>query len=130
MLNLSGKTALVSGASRGIGRAAAMALAWAGCNVAVNCVRRTSEAAAVVEGITKLGRRACAIQADVSIEAEAGRLVDAVEHQFGSVDILVNNAGIGTVRPFSQLTLSDWDETIATNLTSSFLLSQAVIGGM
>jgi 3-oxoacyl-[acyl-carrier protein] reductase len=70
------------------------------------------------------------MQADVSLEAEVRKLVDAVEHQLGSVDILVNNAGIGTLRPFAQLTLSDWHETIATNLTSSFLLSQAVIGGM
>jgi 3-oxoacyl-[acyl-carrier protein] reductase len=130
MMNLNGKTALVSGGSRGIGRAAAMALAGAGCDVAVNYVQRTSEAAAVVEEITKTGRRACAVQADVSLEAEVRKLVDAVEHQLGSVDILVNNAGIGTLRPFAQLTLSDWHETIATNLTSSFLLSQAVIGGM
>jgi 3-oxoacyl-[acyl-carrier protein] reductase len=129
-MKLNDRTALVTGGSRGIGRGAALALAEEGCNVAVNYLQSSSEADAVVGEISRQGRRACAIQADVSSEKEVRKLVHAVEQLLGPVDVLVNNAGIATTKPFTELTSEDWNETLATNLTSSFLLSQAVVGGM
>jgi 3-oxoacyl-[acyl-carrier protein] reductase len=129
-VKLHSRTALVTGGSRGIGRAAALALAAAGCNLAVNYVRAGDEADVVVREIVTLGQRACAVQADVSSEREVQKLVHAVEHQLGPIDILVNNAGISRTKPFEELTLADWNETITTNLTSSFLVSQAVVIGM
>ena len=129
-MKLHSRTALVTGGSRGIGRAAALALAAAGCNLAVNYVRAGDEADVVVREIVTLGQRACAVQADVSSEREVQKLVHAVEHQLGPIDILVNNAGISRTKPFEELTLADWNETITTNLTSSFLVSQAVVIGM
>ena len=129
-MKLNDRTALVTGGSRGIGRRAALALAEEGCNVAVNYLQSSSEADAVVGEISRQGRRACAIQADVSSEKEVRKLVNTVERLLGPVDILVNNAGIATTKPFTELTSEDWNETLATNLTSSFLLSQAVVGGM
>jgi 3-oxoacyl-[acyl-carrier protein] reductase len=129
-MKLDGKTALVTGGSRGIGHATALALARAGCNVAVNYRQARDEADAAVREITTLGRHAFALQADVSSQSDVKKLVDAVERRFGAVDILVNNAGINRTRPFSELTLEDWNETIAINLTSAFLVSQAVLGGM
>jgi 3-oxoacyl-[acyl-carrier protein] reductase len=129
-MKLKGRTALVTGGSRGIGRASAFALATAGCKVAVNYVRAVEEADAVVREIERLGERAFAVQADVSSEHDIQRLLQAVERKLGPVDILVNNAGVSRPGPFAELTLADWNETITTNLTSSFLVSQAVLGGM
>jgi 3-oxoacyl-[acyl-carrier protein] reductase len=129
-MKLKGRIALVTGGSRGIGRAAALALAAEGCDVAVNYVRAADEADGVVQEIAKSGRRACAVQADVSSETDVQKAVDAVEQQLGPVDILINNAGISRTKPFEQLTLADWNETLTTNLTSSFLLSQSVLSGM
>lgn len=129
-MKLQGRTALVTGGSRGIGRATAVALAAEGCNVAVNYLRASAKADAVVREIESLGRRACAVQADVSSEADVRKLVQTAEQQLGRVDILVNNAGINKTRPFAELTLADWNETISANLTSSFLVSQAVLDGM
>jgi 3-oxoacyl-[acyl-carrier protein] reductase len=129
-MKLQGRVALITGGSRGIGRAAAFALAAEGCDVAVNYVHAANQADKVVQDIENLGRRASAIQADVSGEAEVRKLVHAAEQQLGPVDILVNNAGINKTKPFDALTPADWNETIAINLTSSFLVSQAVVGGM
>lgn len=128
--DLHGRVALVTGASRGIGAAVAVALAEAGADVAVNFRARGQEAAAVVGAVQALGRRAVAIAADVSRTAEVARLLVAVEAALGPVDILVNNAGIGPKRGLDELTEADWDETIAVNLKSAFLCSQAVYAGM
>jgi 3-oxoacyl-[acyl-carrier protein] reductase len=130
MADLSGKVALVTGGSRGIGRASAIALARAGYDVAVNYLRAADEAAAAVREIQALGRRAVALQADVSAEQEVARLVSAAEQQLGPIDVLVNNAGINRSKPLAELTLADWRETLDANLTSAFLLSQAVLPGM
>ena len=130
MESLHGKTALITGGSRGIGREAALALAQAGCNVAVNYLRSEAEAAAIVSEIERLGRRACAMQGDVSREPEVRRIVSALEASFGGVDILVNNAGINPAKPFAELSLKDWNHTIETNLTSAFLTSQAALPRM
>jgi 3-oxoacyl-[acyl-carrier protein] reductase len=130
-MKLHGRVALVTGASRGIGYASALALAAAGCTVAVNYLRARDEAEALTREIATLGRRrAFAIQADVSREADVQQLVRAVEQDLGPIDILVNNAGINVGKPFPELTLAEWNETIAVNLTSSFLVSQAVLPGM
>jgi 3-oxoacyl-[acyl-carrier protein] reductase len=130
MAQLSGKVALVTGGSRGIGRSSAIALARAGCDVAVNYLRAAEDAAAVVREIQALGRRAVALQADVSAEQEVARLVSAAEQQLGPIDILVNNAGVNRSKPLAELTLADWRETLDANLTSAFLVSQAVLPGM
>jgi 3-oxoacyl-[acyl-carrier protein] reductase len=129
-MKLKGRVALVSGGSRGIGRASVLALAGAGCSVAINYVRAREEAETMIPEIATLGQRAIVIQADVSREADVQRLVSTVEQNLGPIDILVNNAGINPRKPQAEITLADWDETISTNLTSSFLVSQAVVRGM
>jgi 3-oxoacyl-[acyl-carrier protein] reductase len=127
---LSGKIALVTGSSRGIGRATAVALAKAGADVAVNDVRQEAEAQAVCVEVQAVGRRALAVKADVSKAAEVARLVDTVEQRLGSIDILVNNAGISRPQPLSEITEQDWDDILTVNLKSMFLATQAVVPGM
>jgi 3-oxoacyl-[acyl-carrier protein] reductase len=127
---LTGKTALVTGGSRGIGRAAALSLAAAGCDIAINYLKSEQEAASICHAIEMLGRRARAIRADVSRVDEVGRMVNTIQSDLGGVDILINNAGINPIRPLLELNLDDWNRTIETNLTSSFLVSQAVVPGM
>jgi len=128
--NLTGKVALVTGASRGIGRAIALALAGAGANVAVNYLRRDSEAALVVSQIVRSGRLAVTVKADVSVSADVDRMVAKVEKELGPPVILVNNTGIGIARSIDEITEKDWNDTIAVNLTSVFLTIQAVLPGM
>jgi 3-oxoacyl-[acyl-carrier protein] reductase len=129
-MKIHGKIALITGGSRGIGRASALALVAAGCDVAVNYLHAHDEAESLVREIVGRGRRAVALQTDVSRESDAQQLIRSVEQHFGRIDILVNNAGINPRKPLDDLTLIDWNETIATNLTSSFLASQAVLPGM
>jgi 3-oxoacyl-[acyl-carrier protein] reductase len=130
MDDLTGRIALVTGASRGIGRASALALAAAGCDVAVNYRERAQDAEAVADAVRSGGRRALAIQADVSRAAEVRRLVDAAVAGLGPIDVLVNNAGVARPLPLEEIGAADWDEHIAVNLTSCFLVSQAVIPSM
>jgi len=130
MAALAGKVALVTGGSRGIGRAIAVSLAEAGAAVAVNYRERAKEAASVVEAITKSGGRAMPVAADVSQSAAVADMVAAVARELGPVDVLVNNAGVGLVRNVDELTEADFDLTIAVNLKSVFLCTQAVLPGM
>jgi len=130
MGELTGRIALVTGGSRGIGRAIAEALAKAGADVAVNYLRRQAEAEEVCAHIREAGRRALAVQADVSKSAEVARLVKAVESGLGLIDILVNNAGISRPQPLEEIREADWDELITVNLKSAFLLTQQVVAGM
>jgi len=125
--SLTGKTALITGGSRGIGRAAALSLAAAGCNIAVNYHQSEEDAASIVHVIRQSGRRALAIRADVSQSSEVDDMIHQVQQELGPIDILVNNAGINPTRPFLELTLDDWRRTLDTNLTSAFLVSQAVL---
>jgi len=125
-LDLTGHIALVTGASRGIGAAIAIALAEAGAAVAVNYRERADDAETVVR---KIGR-AIAIAADVSQAAAVARMVDQAASALGPIDILVNNAGLAIVRGIDDLTESDFDVTIAVNLKSAFLCTQAVLPGM
>ena len=130
MDNLAGKIALVTGASRGIGRAIAVALAGAGADVAVNYRTHAADARDVVSAIRGIGRRAAAIQADVSLAAGAARLAADTGQQLGPIDILVNNAAITRPQAVEDITEKDWDELIDVNLKSCFLMTQAVLPGM
>jgi 3-oxoacyl-[acyl-carrier protein] reductase len=130
MAVLKGRVALVTGGSRGIGRAIAISLAEAGAAVAVNYLSKAGEAKAVVEAIHKLGGRAITVGADVSLAAAVNGMVAGVERELGPVDILINNAGIAINRPVDELTEEDFDRTMAVNLKSVFLCTQAVLAGM
>jgi 3-oxoacyl-[acyl-carrier protein] reductase len=127
---LSGRVALVTGGSRGIGRAIALALVGAGAAVAVNYRSRKDEAEAVVAEIEQAGGRGLVVGGDVSVAAEVDAVVEQVVAGLGPVDILVNNAGIGSFRKVSELTEEEFDRTVAANLKSAFLCSQAVVPGM
>jgi 3-oxoacyl-[acyl-carrier protein] reductase len=129
-LLLQNRVALVTGASRGIGRSIAVALAAAGAHVAVNYRKEKAAAEEVCAEIRGLGRRGIPVQADVSYSAEVEQLVVAVERDLGSVDILVNNAGVTQVKHFAELTESDWDEILRINLKSAFLVTNRVLRGM
>jgi 3-oxoacyl-[acyl-carrier protein] reductase len=127
---LATRTALVTGASRGIGKAIALALAAAGANVAVNYRERKAEADGTVKEIQALGRKAVAVQADVSNAKAVAGVVRQAEAELGPIDILVNNAGVALRRGLDDLTEEDFDRTIAVNLKSAFLCTQAVVAGM
>jgi 3-oxoacyl-[acyl-carrier protein] reductase len=127
---LKARVALVTGSSRGIGRAIALALAEAGADIVLNFLSRSAEAQAVELEIRQLERRCVSIQADVSSSSDVERLINASEDRLGSIDVLVNNAGISRPQPIEEITERDWDEVIKANLKSCFLVTQAVLPGM
>jgi len=126
-LDLTNLTALITGASRGIGAAIAITLAEAGANVAINYRTRTAEAEAVA---ARIKTRTITIQADVSDSQAVTTMVKTVQDQLGPIDILINNAGIALIRGIDDLTEADFDATIAINLKSAFLCTQAVLPHM
>ena len=128
--DLKGKVALVTGASRGIGRAIALALAGAGADVAVNYRGNESAAREAGARIRDLGRRALQVQADVSRSAELSGMLEKIRRELGPITILVNNAGIGTLRSIEEIGEADWDEMLAINLKAPFLVTQAVLPDM
>ena len=130
MPDLKGRIALVTGGSRGIGAAIALALAEAGTAVAVNYRERAADADAVVADIRSKGGRAIAVAADVSQGAAVAKMVEHVASALGPIDVLVNNAGIAIVRGIDDLTEGDFDATIAVNLKSAFLCTTAVVPSM
>ncbi len=124
------RIALVTGASRGIGRAAARALAQAGFPVGVNYRSHQYGAEQLRREIEESGGRACVVQADVSIREDVERLVETVRGELGEVDILVNNAGMTRPQPLEEITEQDWDEVLDVNLKSVFLVTRAVLPAM
>jgi NAD(P)-dependent dehydrogenase (short-subunit alcohol dehydrogenase family) len=126
MFSLSNKVALVTGASRGIGRGVALALATVGADIAVNYVSSEKEAAAVSQEIKNLGRRSMTVRADVSSKKEVDFMVSEVVKNFGQINILVNNAGILSSEPFLEMREETWDKMISINLKGQFLVAQAV----
>lgn len=130
MVDLHGRIALVTGASRGIGRAIAIALARCGADVAVNYRKQKGEAQVTLQQITSQGRRAMEVQADVSRSPEVAHMIAGIEKGLGPVDILVNNAGIALHQNIEETREADWDEVLAVNLKSVFLVTQAVLPGM
>ena len=130
MKDLRDRVALVTGGSRGIGAGVAIALARAGAHVAVNYHERADAANGVCGEIIGTGRKAIAIQADVSVSADVTSMVAEIEAHLGGIDILVNNAGIAHPRKLEDITEAEWDEVLTVNLKSVFLVTQAVVGGM
>jgi 3-oxoacyl-[acyl-carrier protein] reductase len=130
MKDLKNRIALVTGGSRGIGAAVAIALAKAGADVAVNYRERADAASTVCRAINGTGRKAIAVQTDVSVAADVKRMVTEIETQLGRIDILVNNAAIAHPRKLEEITEAEWDDVLAVNLKSVFLVTQAVAGGM
>jgi len=124
---LQDKVAVVTGSSRGIGRAIALELANRGCKVVINYRSNADAANQVVEEIAALGGEARAVQADVSVASEAKRLIDAALELFGTVDILVNNAGITRDNLLLRMSEEDWNAVLDTNLKGAFHCAKAVL---
>jgi NAD(P)-dependent dehydrogenase (short-subunit alcohol dehydrogenase family) len=124
MEELQTKTALVTGASKGIGRGIALELARRGCDVAVNYNSDEPGARQTVAEIGKLGRRAIAVRAHVGRASEVDALFEQVLAAFGRLSILVNNAGVQTWKPLLDLEEAEWDHVIDTNLKGTFLCTQ------
>ncbi|WP_204105925.1 MULTISPECIES: 3-oxoacyl-[acyl-carrier-protein] reductase [Spirulina sp. CCY15215] len=124
--NLKGKVAIVTGASRGIGRSIALSLASEGAKVAVNYARSRDSADEVVAEITALGGEAIALQGDVSQPDQVENLINETKGKFGRIDVLVNNAGITRDTLLLRMKLEDWQAVIDLNLTGVFLCTKAV----
>lgn len=127
---LDNRVALVTGASRGIGRSVALALASAGAHVAVNHRVDESDALDVVRAVEAMGRKAIAVRADVSNPDDVASMVDDVRDALGPVEILVNNAGIARPLPLEATNLATWDRTMAVNLRAPFIVTSAVLPEM
>ena len=129
-IDLSGRVALVTGGSRGIGRACCQRLAAAGANVAVNYRANEQAADETARLIEALGAKALVVRADVTEESEVARLVADVENSLGAIDLLVNNAGIFDYISHAETTAESWQRTLDSNLTSAFHVIWAVKDGM
>ena len=130
MIDLTGKSALVTGGARGIGRACCLMLARAGASVAVNYRVETPSANLLVEELEAMGCDAFALAADVSQRTEAEMLVDETVSRFGGLDILVNNAGIWKGAPIDEMSDGEWNEMLAVNLTGTFNCIRAAVPAM
>src|SRR5262245_64415470 len=129
-MQLTGRTALVTGASRGIGRAIALALAEEGADVAVNYVSSEGPAKEVAELIRKMGRRAMLAQADVGDYPDTFRMAQEILKEFGHLDILINNAGITSDKTFVKMDHASWRKVLATNLDGVFNCTKVFIDQM
>jgi len=128
--DLTGKKAFVTGSSRGIGRAVALALSHAGADVAISCNTGGASAEEVCSAIRGMGRKAQFYAHNVALEPEIEAMCAEVKRDFGKIDILVNNAAINRDRTFKKLTKEAWDEVITTDLTSVFLVTKQFIDEM
>jgi 3-oxoacyl-[acyl-carrier protein] reductase len=127
---LAGRTALVTGGSRRMGKVIALALAGDGADVAITYRTRRREAAAVVEGVRKMGRRAVAIRADLTRPADCRRAVSTAARTLGRLDVLVNNVGEWIAKTVEATDLDEWREVLDSNLTATYLCSQAAVPHM
>lgn len=125
-MDLRGKTAIITGGGRGIGKATALDLAREGCNVVISS-RNQQELDAVSEETEGMGGKALPLQLDLAKEGNLQALVDRTIDRFGTVDVLVNNAGIIIPKPFTEVTMDELDNTININIRSAFILSQKVL---
>jgi 3-oxoacyl-[acyl-carrier protein] reductase len=125
--NLCGRTALVTGGSRGIGAAISKALAEAGAAIAINYRERDDAAKQLADILRKTGVHAITVQADVSQTDAVAKMVQIVQSELGAIDILINNAGIAITRGIDDLSEADFDRTISVNLKSVFLCTQAIL---
>lgn len=123
--SLQGRTAVVTGASSGIGRACALALGRAGARVVVNYHGSAEAAEAVADEISRSGAEARAVQADISDESDVKRLFAETEEAFGPLDLLISNAGIQSDADLIKMSVEDWDKVISTNLRGAFLCARA-----
>ena len=126
---MTNQTALVTGASEGIGRAIAFTLGRAGYRVGL-CARTPERLRQVVDELKAEGIMAAGCPADVADPAQVEAMVAAITGELGPVDVLVNNAGVGFLKPFADLSLEEWDRTMATNVRSLYLVTHAVLPGM
>ena len=124
---LLGKVALITGASRRIGRSTALGLAAAGADLVLNARSARDEVEGVAEEVRQKGRRALVAMADVTHEDEVAGMVDSAAAEFGRIDILVNNAAIRKQVPFTEMTYDEWRQILAVNLDGAFLCSRAVL---
>lgn len=129
-LNLKGKTALITGGSRGIGRAIAIELSKQGANVVITYINNEVNAKEVIAEVEKSNVRGLAIKADVSNEKDINDMIEIVNNEFEYVDILVNNAGITKDNLLLRMKLEEWDDVISTNLRGAYLCTKAVARGM
>ena len=129
-MKLEGRSALVTGGSRGIGRAIALELAREGADVAVNYLASEGPALEVAREIEKLGRRALAVRADVSDFPDTFRMAQEVLAAFGAVDILVNNAGINSDKTFAKMDHASWRKVLAINLDGVFNCTKVFVDSM
>jgi len=127
MNKLVGRTAIVTGGAKGIGRGIAEAFAHEGADVAIADIATNDQAAAVIEAIQQAGRKAIFIRTDVADEQQVQSMVEAVQRDFGHIDILVNNAGIFTQALVENLSIADWDKVLGVNLRGTFLCARFVL---
>ncbi len=127
---LAGRTALVTGGSRGLGRAVCLALAREGANVAFNYSRSTADAESLQKELSGFGHKSWAFQVSVLDRAGLGRIAQTLESETAGIDILINNAGVGQVVPLALMEEEDWDRMMDTHVKGAFLATQAVLRGM
>ena len=124
------KTVLVTGSSRGIGRAVALKFASCGYHVVINCARSTERMEEVKKEVETLGAECLAVQADVGNPEDCKRLFQEIKSRFGHVDVLVNNAGISIIGLLQDLSFEDWNRIVSANLSSVFHCAKLAIPGM
>ncbi len=130
MFDLTGRAALITGSSRGIGRAIALHLATQGASIAVNYLRNEEAAKQVQETIRSNEGQAVLVQGDISVPEQAERVVDTAHEAFGRLDVLVNNAGFNRDTLLLRMSVDDWDEVMAINLRGAFLCTKAALRHM